>query len=188
MPGYDLPTSATIGNAEYPIRSDWRPIIDIIEVMSDPDISDEERAYVTLSIFYPDFKDMPEGDIDEAIAFMHWFISGGGDRSDSAPEKPRGPKLMDWGQDLPILISPINRVLGCEVRAIEYLHWWTFLSAYYEIGGDCLFAQVVSIRKKRAQGKKLDKTDAEFYLNNKEIIDFKVQLSSEEEKILEEWI
>jgi len=50
----------------------------------------------------------------------------------------RKAKLADWEQDFPLIVNPVNRVLGYEVRDCEYCHWWTFLSAYYEIG-DCLF-------------------------------------------------
>ena len=58
--------------------------------------------------------------------------------------------LMDWEQDAPIIIPSVNRVLGKEIRALPYLHWWTFMGAYMEIG-ESLFSQVVSLRKKRTQ-------------------------------------
>ena len=44
-----------------------------------------------------------------------------------------------------------NRVLGQEVRAAKYMHWWTFLAAYQEIG-ECTFAQIVRIRDRLARG------------------------------------
>ncbi len=188
MSVYDLPTSAVIGDCEYQINSDWRAAIDIIEVMQDQEIEDEERTLVVLSVFYQEFENMPVKLFQEAINYVYWFIGGGGTDDDKAP-KAEKLKLMDWHQDLPIIIAPVNRVLGFEVRACEYLHWWSFLSAYYEMGGDCLFAQVVSIRKKLAQGKKLDKTDQAFYRENRDIIDLKQQdLSADEEELLNQWI
>lgn len=187
MPAYDLPTSAHIGSREYEIRSDWKAAMDIIQVMTDQEIDDEERALVALSVFYVDFDNMNPDDFDDAISYLYWFIGGGGDEDEAQASPKVKPRLMDWTQDLPILISPINRVLGFEVRAVEYLHWWTFLAAYYEIGGDCLFAQVVSIRKKRSQGKKLDKAEQAFYNENKNLVDFKKSLSTAEEQIFDEW-
>lgn len=187
MSVYDLPTSTTIGDREYAINSDWRAAIDIITVMQDQDIDDTERAHVVLSVFYPEFGEMPTRDFQPAIDYLYWFVGGGGEEGDSA-QAAKKLKLMDWIQDLPIIISPVNRVLGFEIRACEYLHWWTFLSAYSEIGGDCLFAQVVSIRKKRALGKKLDKTDQAFYQENRDLIDFKQKLTSAEEDLFKEWI
>lgn len=187
MDAYELPKAVEIGGVEYDIRSDWRVAIDIIEVMSDTEISDEERATVALSVFYPDFEAMPIEHFQDAIYFLYWFIGGGGEGDEGDTPKKKQTKLMDWCQDLPILISPINRVLGFEVRAVEYLHWWTFLAAYYEIGGDCLFAQVIGIRKKRSQGKKLDKQDMAFYQENRNIIDLKKKLTTAEEDIFSKW-
>ena len=78
-------------------------------------------------------------------------------------------------------------VTGYEVRAAEYVHWWTFLGAYMEIG-DCTFAQVVSIRKKRAQGKKLDKQEQQFYRDNVDLIEIRVQETDEEKALFDEWM
>lgn len=41
----------------------------------------------------------------------------------------RSPKLVDWKQDFQHIAAPVNWVLGQEVWAVEYMHWWTFLSA-----------------------------------------------------------
>jgi hypothetical protein len=93
---------------------------------------------------------------------------------------------MDWQQDFPMIASPINRVLGTEIRSLEYLHWWTFIAAYQEIG-DCTFAQVVSIRKKKSKNQKLDKSDQEFYKQNKHLVDFKRQYTKRDEDIIIKW-
>ena len=63
---------------------------------------------------------------------------------------------MDGEQDFPFIVGPVNRVLGKEIRSLKYLHWWSFLSAYTEIG-DCTFQKIVSIRSKRAKGMRLEK-------------------------------
>ena len=97
-----------------------------------------------------------------------------------------GPKLMDWHQDFPLIVAPINRVLNKEVRA-EKVHWFTFISAYQEIG-ECTFSQVVSIRSKKAKGKKLDKAEQEFYKQNRSLIDFKKQYSAQDEDIISKWV
>ena len=181
MSGYDLPTSTEISGREYRIRSDYRPILDIMGVLGEAPEVDEERAYTALSIFYEDFLEMPLSDIEDAIAYMLWFINGGDE-----PSGAKNPKLMDWNQDFPLIVAPVNRVVGQEIRSIDYLHWWSFLAAYREIG-DCLFAQVVSIRKQKRKGKKLDKADDQFYRENRALVDFKVKETESEMEILEEW-
>ena len=77
-----------------------------------------------------------------------------------------------------------NKVLGREIRGKEHLHWWTFISAYYEIG-ECLFAQIVNIRQKKAYGKKLDKAEQEWYRKNRDLVDIKRQYTASEVEALE---
>ena len=154
---YSLPTTVEINGTEYAIRSDYRDILTIIEAFSDAELTDEDKAEVTLDIFYPAFREK------------------------------QGPKLMDWQQDFPLIVAPVNRVLGTEVRAEKYVHWFTWLSAYSEIG-DCTFAQVVAIRSKKAKGKKLDKSEQEFYRNNRDLVDFERKYTAEDEEIISSWI
>jgi hypothetical protein len=180
---YDLPKSALIGGVEYEIRSDYRAVLDIIEVMSDPEISDEDRTNLTLTIFYPAYMDMPYEVLRDAVEYMIWFVGGGEDRK-SAKRKPR---VMDWSQDFKLIVTPINRVLGYEVRSVDYLHWWSFLAAYYEVG-DCLFAEVVNIRKKLAEGRKLEKHERKFYNENRDLVTIRRGETQEELAILDEWM
>ena len=53
--------------------------------------------------------------------------------------------------------------------------------------GDCLFAQIIRIREKRALGKPLDKADKEFYRKNRDIIDLKTQYTDTEQELLKAW-
>ena len=77
--------------------------------------------------------------------------------------------------------------MGTEIRALEYLHWWTFIAAYNEIG-DCTFSQVVNIRNKRAMGKPLDKGEREFYRKNRELVDFQKKYTSEDDELISKWV
>ena len=50
--------------------------------------------------------------------------------------------------------------------------------------GECTFSTVVSIRSKRAKGKKLDKWEEEFYRENRKMIDLPQKLTAEEQEFL----
>lgn len=182
---YDLPTSVEVEGVEYAIRSDYRPILDICIALNDPDLNDNERFFVVLGIFYPDFDDMPTEHYEEALRECFRFINGG---EDEEPTQQKSPRLVDWEQDFSLIAAPVNRVLGKEVRSVEYLHWWSFVSAYQEIGGDCTFAQVVSIRDKQARHKPLDKSDKEWLRRNRKLVEFKKKYTEAEENLLKEWI
>ena len=87
--------------------------------------------------------------------------------------------MLDWQQDESIIFPAVNKVAGYETRAVDYLHWWSFLGMFNEIG-EGLFATVVGIRLKRSKGKKLEKWEREFYNEHKSMICLRRQLSAEE--------
>lgn len=179
---YNLPTSLEVNGTEYAIESDFRRVLDILEIAGDPSFSDTEKAEAMLMGLYKDFDDMPYKDYQEACRRAAWFIDGdmGGDSGE------KGPKLMDWSKDFRYIVAPVNRIMGCDVRGMEYCHWWTFLAAWQEIG-DCTFAQIVNIRRKKAKGKKLDESEKEFYRRNKKAVDFERVYTEEENALLAEW-
>ena len=179
---YDLPTSLEVCGTVYPIETDFRVILDIFSVLSAVELTSEEKCIGVLGMFYPGFFAMPWENTEEAIKQCFWFINGGNEEA-----QKKSTKLMDWEQDFRLLIAPINRIAGQEVRALPYLHWWTFLSYYYEIG-DCYFAQIVRIRDLKARGKLTDKTDKEFYRKNREAVDLKMRYSEMEEDIIKGWV
>ena len=121
---WSLPTSVDVNGTEYGIRSDYRAVLDILTALTDNELDDHLKAEAALEIFYPGFDEMPPGDYQEALNQCFRFIDRGQDRK----EKKHEPALMSWEQDFDIIIAPINRIAGCEVRALEYLHWYSFLS------------------------------------------------------------
>lgn len=180
---YDLPTGADVNGVEYAIRSDYRAVLDICAALSDPELDAQGKATVALMIFYPDYESIPPEHYGKALEQCFRFINGGIEDTEQ-----RAPKLVDWEQDFQYIVAPVNRVLGQEIRALEYLHWWSFLSAYYEIGGNCMFAQIVQIRDKLARGKQLDKAECEWYRHNRSLVDFKQQTYTEaENELLKQW-
>lgn len=182
---YELPTTVEVNGNTYAIRSDYRAILDICIALNDPELSDQERAYIVLNIFYEDISTMPKGDYQEAVERCFWFIDRGDDDGDSDKKAPR---LVDWEQDFKLIVAPVNRVMGREIRAVEYMHWWTFLSAYMEIGGDCTFAQVVGIREKLAKHKKLDKSEKEWMRKNQKLVLIKTKYTQAEDDFIKQWI
>lgn len=79
-----------------------------------------------------------------------------------------------------MIFSAVNKVAGQETRALDYMHWWTFLGYFSEIG-EGMLSQVLSIRAKKAKGKKLEKWEKEFYNERREIIDIRQSYSAEEQ-------
>ena len=186
---WEFPTSLNVGGIDYEIRTDYRAVLDLFTALTDPNLTDENEqitAYmqsrVILEIMFPDCDNIPAEHIQEALDKVSEFIDMG------ISDDRKKPKTMDWEQDAPILIPAINKVLNCEIRAAQYMHWWTFLGAYMEIG-ESLFSNIIHIRQKKAKGKKLEKWEQDFYNENKSLIDFKQkdQRSNEEKEKLRDY-
>jgi len=184
---HDLPESLEVGGTSYAIRSGYRAALDICEALSDPELSQQEKALAAVYIMYIDFESIPQEHFEEALEKCFWFIDCGMEYE----HRQKSPRLVDWKQDFPIIAAPVNRVLGTEVRRRsgpdDYgVHWWTFISAYQEIG-DCTFAQVIRVRDRKARGKALDKQDREWYRRNRDLVDFKNQYTDTDQALLREW-
>jgi hypothetical protein len=177
MSAYELPTSINVMGVDYAIRSDFRAILDVLIALNDKDLDDNEKAAVLLQIVFVDWEKIPRNHLQDAINKAVKFI----DCNCKSTGKPQ-PKMVDWEQDANLIIPAINKVAHTEIRAVEYLHWWTFFSYYMEIG-EGLFSNVIHIRQKKTKGEKLEKWEQRFYKENKSLIDFeKTEVRSDEEK------
>ena len=178
---WELPTSISVNNTEYAIRTDYRAVMDLLTAFSDKEMlgeSEEEtniiRALLVLNILFID--EVKPEDQNEAIKKAIEFIDMGIESSRDVKK----PTLMDWEQDAPLIIPAINKVLGREIRADKYMHWWTFLSAYMEIG-ECSFTHIINIRDKKAKGKKLEKWELEYIQEHKDIVLLREKLTEKEQ-------
>lgn len=176
-----LPKELVIDGKSYRIRTDYRAILTVFEAINDPDLSDMAKSYILLDALYID--KFPITSEKEAMEQAVWFIDGGKKFEDN--KKKKAPKLMDWQQDEQLIFSSINAVAGKEIRELDYVHWWTFLGYFNEIR-EGLFSTIVSIRKKKAEHKKLEKYEKEFYQKNRDLIDIKKSYSSDQKKEMDE--
>ena len=175
MDAWGLPTSVQLGGREYTIHADFRDILDIIRRLEDPDEPEYLRWRIALALFYEDYETIPPEYQNEAAQALANFINCGREEQDAKP----APRLLDWDQDAPAIVADINKAAGCEVRALEFLHWWSFV-AYFHAIGEGQLSTLVSIRDKLRRGKKLEKWERDFYRENKARVDLKKRYSAEE--------
>ena len=176
MTAWDLPSSLSIGGEVFSIRTDFRAILDILAAYSDPELEDDEKMLVCLSILYVDFEKIPQEHYEEAMKKAIEFIDMG-----QTPDDKPSPRLRGWEHDAAVIIPEVNKNLGYEVRTSKETHWWTFLGAYMGIG-DGLYSNIINIRQKRSKGKKLEKYEQEYYRENKKLIDLPAHLTEEQQK------
>ncbi len=179
-----LPEELTVGGEEYPIRTDYRNVLQVFEAFQDPELMQEEKWIVAIYLLFEGFScddDVLEAaqngfDSEEAMKQISWFISAG------QPEKQvLEQPTYNWTQDEQMIFSAVNKVAGRETRELEYLHWWTFLGYFNEVG-EGTFSFIVGIRNKLNKGKKLEKHEKEFLSHNKELVLMKKPLTKEEQE------
>lgn len=164
-----LPMSADIGGVTYPINADFRDVLEIISILNDEDRPNFIRWQIAIGLFYDG--EIPLDSQQEAMEYLSRFISY------ESEDKKQVPKLIDWDQDAQIIVGDVNKVAGKEIRAVPFLHWWTFLSYFYSVGEGQL-STIVSIRSKKKKGKKLEKWEETYYRENKDKIDFKRKITA----------
>lgn len=187
---YEIPISVKIDNHEYGIRNngDYRVILDCFSALQDVDLTEQERVFASLIIFYQDLNCIDDillsNNLKDRILEMYKFFNCG---EEDTVGKKVPYKLIDWEQDSQLISSAINKVANTEIRSVPYIHWWTFMGHFSAIGRS-LLSTVIDIREKILKGKKLEKYEREFRRDNPKyfIWNHKTVEEQEAEKVISE--
>lgn len=171
---FDLPTALEVNGREWDIDTDFRQVLRVLQAFEDPNLTDADKALVLVYNLYVDAEEIPGEDMQAAFDAALAFIDHGNE-GDNRPH----PRTMGWTQDAPLIFPAVNRVAGFEVRAVEYMHWWTFIGLFMEIR-DSVYCTVLQLRGKKAKGKKLEKEEKEFWSQNRGICELKTRYTDEE--------
>lgn len=173
---YQLPKSVMIKNRQFNITNDgdFRMVLDCFAALRDEELSEDLRVLASVLIFYNEFnsyRDLSKYSdyLEDLVKEMYKFFQCG---QTNSPGARVNKVLIDWEQDEQIICSAINNVAGYEVRASEYMHWWTFLGYFMAIG-ESVMSTVISIRNKLVSHKRLEKWEREFKNNNPEYFHWK---------------
>lgn len=181
---YEIPTRITVQDTQYHIRNDgdYRVVLECFVALNDTELTENERIFSCMAIFSDDidFDDILAFDNEHLNAFvseMFNFINCGEPNGVGAKTKR---KVIDWEQDQQMICAGVNKVAGTEVRALEYLHWWTFMGYFCSIG-ESILSTVVGIRDKILKGKKLEKYEQEFRRDNPQYFTWDTRTLQEKE-------
>ncbi len=181
-----LPETLTVGGREYPIRTDYRDVLQVLEAFSDEELEHIEKWIVAVYLLFEDFScadDVLEAvedgfDLGEAVEQISWFLSVG-----KLEEKDRDAPLYDWKQDEQMIFAAVNKVAGREVREADYMHWWTISGYVNSVDKDDFWTFVISIRDKLNKKKKLEKNEREFLNKNRELVILEKRKTREEQEL-----
>ena len=186
---YEIPKTVQVFDRKYRIREDgdFRLVLDVVTACQDVDLTQEEQTVTAIILFYDGLETREDVFMEfdtqellqEAIKQMMYFISCG----DTGVGHKVNYKLIDWQTDEKLIVAAINPILGAgkDIRNIEYMHWWTFISYYMGIGESAL-STVVGIRNKIIKGKKLEDYEKTFKRDNPEYFNWKNNKTQDELK------
>jgi len=161
MQPWEYQEEIEIDGVSYPIRTDYRDIMTILVAFEDKELSNIEQIQVLYEILFEYDKPLLT---EEVINKCMLFISG-----DLPANTETSKPLYKWSKDSNYIITGVSKVVGENVKRVNYLHWHDFLGYFMEIG-ECMFSNIVSIRKHKQEGK-LTKDEREYYNKNKDLID-----------------
>lgn len=188
---YSLPIEVAINNQVFKITNngDYRMVIDCFSALNDIELSEQYRLCASLIIFYEDINSIEDieekfgDDLNTAVNKMFEFFN-----CNDVGHKVNY-RLLDWNKDEQMICSAVNNVAHTEIRALPYLHWWTFMG-YYTSVGESVFSTVVGIREKIVKHKKLEKYEKEFRYNNPQYFDWNSKTLEQQEiekEVLDMW-
>lgn len=175
-----LPRTLRVNDVELEINADYRNCLTILQAFADPELNENEKYYVLLKRLYIHFEDMEESDYREAVDKAIWFLNCG----DTIQGKEGNKPTYDWEKDEQVIFSAVNKVAGHDVRSDSWMHFWTFMGYFMEIG-ESTFATMVRIRSKRNKNQKLEKWEQEYYNSNRQKLELKSANLEQQKKISE---
>ena len=137
-----LPNALKVGGKMLPIRTDFRDVLNLFPMFDDPELSDIEKAYVACRNLYQ--CEITADIFEEAVDKLYWFIDGG----DIPKDDPAPVRILDWEKDERTLMPAISKTVSVpDVRSLPYMHWFTFVGAFGEMG-EGLFSMILNLRRK----------------------------------------
>lgn len=174
---YYLPTELTVAGVQRAIRSDYRPAVDICIAMQDEELMNYDKVAIVLNILYIDPLE-PEVYTEALSQALNFLSCSNGTTAKNKQSKQND--LIFWQYDFDLFVPALSRVAGRDIRGMEYLHWWSFMGLFQEIG-DCFFSRVMAIRDAKATHRKLTDDEKMFLKRHRDIIDPRLQQLREQD-------
>ena len=178
-----LPEAVLIDGEEYPINTDFRVAIKIIEAFESEELTSLEKNEIMLELLYGE-KTIPHN-IPEALEMALRFLDGDCNETEKSPGEDDSSgdcRLYSFTQDARYIFSGILQTHGIDITTQD-MHWWKFIVLFMDLDKDCFFNQLLSIRSRLKKGK-LTKEERQWYNENKKIVDLPEHYSEEEEEML----
>lgn len=146
----NLPDALEVSGRYYPIRSDFRTGILAELLISDSDLTSEEKIEGLLELVYENIPD----DIEAAVqALIDYYLCGKRQkkREKEDGEQPREgieAKIYDFEEDAPYIFADFMREYGINLNSAD-LHWWEFSALFQGLSDDSRIKTIMGYRAAR---------------------------------------
>ena len=144
------PSSVNIDGVEHTINCDHRTSILFEMAIKDPELSEIDKLFAALSLYYDNIPD----NIEEAWNAILWFytlgeLDGKVDEGDSninnSPPKPKEEEIYSFEHDGDYIFSSFLYAYKIDL-ANEELHWWSFMKLFNTLPEDTIMKKIIEIR------------------------------------------
>lgn len=145
-----FPTSVETDGRRYNVDSDFRTVLRIFSIASDPDLSEGKKYAEICRLFYRDF--LPSDPVAGVVKFLSLY------NEDSEAGKPTQIRQFDFDFDAREIFIGFLKEYNLNLIEVEYLNWHMFRLMLDGLSSESLFRQKIRLRfadTSKLQGKAL---------------------------------
>ncbi len=156
-----LPQAVKIDGRAVPVNTDFRTALKILRAFGDDRLLGSEKISVMLRLLYPEIPQNTTDAVRQGLRFLNL-----GD----TPKKPSAnkPRLFSFEKDSMFIAAAFMSTYGIDLSNADRLHWWAFRALFSDLGSDCFFISLVSLRNRKISGH-LSKSEKIFVRRNPDL-------------------
>lgn len=157
-----LPNAVEIDGMEYPINSDFRVALKVMQAFEDPELTWFEKQAIMLDLLYPEMPPNVEKACELAVKFLNC--------GEQAKTESDHKRVFSFDKDSKYIFSGMYQTHGVDLESVEYMHWWKFCYLFYDLQDDCFFNRIRYFRQQKNKGK-LTKEEAAYCREIQDILE-----------------
>lgn len=157
-----MPQAVMIGGEAVQINTDFRICLRILQALEDDRLMEHEKLTVLIALLYPEPPKNTAPAIEQGLKFLNL-----GEPVDNS--KICQHTVYDLNKDSAYIYTAFKSTFNIDLNSVEYLHWWKFRSLFADLGKDCFFNTLISLRSRQHSGKLTD-SEKELVRKNPELL------------------
>lgn len=157
-----LPHAVLIDGKAVPIHTDFRVCLRVVQALEDERLMEHEKLTVLLTLLYPEPPENTALAIEQGLKFLNL-----GEDMNASKTPPAA--VYSLNKDSSYIYTAFKSTFNIDLNTVENLHWWKFRSLFADLGKDCFFNTLISLRSRQRTGKLTD-SEKDFVRRNPELL------------------